>query len=134
MLEGSAPILFGPNPLNKLEVIWKSSSPNDQDQSSHAGWSTGIPGFLLYQGQGVEEYASVKVQKHTKTRNQIHTHNIRQFHVMLQRMFSPTINQTLPASIPQLQTAPHRRRKPNQWWVAWEATRGIGSKPSTDEV
>ena len=38
---------------------------------------------------------------------------------MLQRMFSPTINQTLPASIPQLQTAPHRRQKPNQWWVAW---------------
>lgn len=76
------------------------------------------------------------ISKGTKTykNHTRYTRNIPQFHVMLQRMFSPTINQTLPASIPQLQTAPHRRRKPNQWWVAWGETQGIGSKPSKDEV
>lgn len=61
------------------------------------------------------------ISKGTKTykNHTRYTRNIPEFHVMLQRMFSPTINQTLPASIPQLQTAPHRRQKPNQWWVAW---------------
>ena len=52
---------------------------------------------------------------YTKTTHD--THSISRSFISGSKGCEPTINQTLPTT-PQLQTAPHHRRKPNPWWVA----------------